>query len=125
MGWRTLAEVTLPREVLVHGNLGPRRSATLALPLGGELKWVWPGWKLGARVAEGQVLVILDSKSAEAELQRLDAVLLENKARVAEAEEAFSAAVILEGLAVEGAMIGFSGLGVGPGVIGFTWLGVD
>ena len=101
VGWRTLAKLTLPREVLVHGNLGPRRSATLALPLGGELKWVWPGWKLGARVAEGQALVILDSKSAEAELQRLDAVLLESKARVAEAKEAFSAAVILEGLAVE------------------------
>jgi len=101
VGWRTLAKLTLPREVLVHGNLGPKRSATLALPLGGELKWVWPGWKLGARVAEGQALVILDSKSAEAELQRLDAVLLESKARVAEAKEAFSAAVILEGLAVE------------------------
>ena len=101
VGWRTLAKLTLPREVLVHGNLGPRRSATLALPLGGELKWVWPGWKFGARVAEGQALVILDSKSAEAELQRLDAVLLESKARVAEAKEAFSAAVILEGLAVE------------------------
>ncbi len=99
--WRPVARQSMTRQILVHGNLQPKRAATLALSVGGELAWAWDGWRLGARVEAGQELLVLDSKGAEAELERLRAVRLGAGAQLALAEEAHGGAVILEALARE------------------------
>jgi RND family efflux transporter MFP subunit len=96
-----MARQTLARRILAHGNLQPRRAATLGLSVGGEVAWAWDGWRLGARVGAGQELLVLDSKGAEAELERLRAVLLGARAQLALAEEAHGGAVTLEALARE------------------------
>lgn len=81
---RPLAPEDLAREVRAHGLLDAVRQAPLALPVPGSVERVHPGWRRGARVRAGEVLLELDAEAAEAAAARLGAA---QAAAVAAAEQ--------------------------------------
>jgi RND family efflux transporter MFP subunit len=70
---RPLALEDLDREVRAHGLLDAVRQAALALPVPGSVARVHPGWRRGARVRAGEVLLELEAGAAEAAVARLEA----------------------------------------------------
>jgi len=79
-----------PREVILtveaYGNLEPRRKLAITAEVAGRITAVHEGWRPGALVAAGELLVALDRRPFELDVQAAEALRGEATAAVAAAE---------------------------------------
>ena len=80
VAYQTIEPRDLTLEIKAYGNLEASRVAQLSAEVAGRIVEVHPGWKPGARVEAGELLVRLDPGLFELDVSRAEAALAESEA---------------------------------------------